>query len=158
MITLLNREKTLEVLFMYNILAILFKYIFIIIIYLFIFSIIRLIYLDIKGMEAISSDNRTYLKLINRTDSLPFKIKEHYSIDDSLTLGRKGDNHIVVKDPYVSKEHFQIIEDEEEYYLEDINSANGTYLNGERIFDVMKLKDGDIIRVGKIEFLFVSRE
>ncbi len=142
---------------MYNILAILFKYIFIVIIYLFIFSIIRLIYLDIRGMEGISSDDRVYLKLINRKDSLPFKIKEYYSIDDSITLGRHGDNNIVIKDPFISKRHFQIMEDEGDYYLEDLNSANGTYLNGDKIFDVVKLNDGDIIRIGQIEFLFVNR-
>lgn len=142
---------------MYNILAILFKYIFIVIIYLFIFSIIRLIYLDIRGMEGISSDDRVYLKLINRKDSLPFKIKEYYSIDDAITLGRHGDNNIVIKDPFISKRHFQIMEDEGDYYLEDLNSANGTYLNGDKIFDVVKLNDGDIIRVGQIEFLFVNR-
>lgn len=142
---------------MYNIIAILFKYIFIVIIYLFIFSIIRLIYLDIRGMEGISSDDRVYLKLINRKDSLPFKIKEYYSIDDAITLGRHGDNNIVIKDPFISKRHFQIMEDEGDYYLEDLNSANGTYLNGDKIFDVVKLNDGDIIRVGQIEFLFVNR-
>ncbi len=142
---------------MYNILAILFKYIFIVIIYLFIFSIIRLIYLDIRGMEGIAADDRIYLKLINRKDSLPFKIKEYYSIDDSITLGRHGDNSIVVKDPFVSKRHFQIVRDEGDYYLEDLNSANGTYLNGDKIFDVVKLNDGDIIRIGQIEFLFVNR-
>ncbi len=142
---------------MYNIIAILFKYIFIVIIYLFIFSIIRLIYLDIRGMGGIASDNKVYLKLINRKDSLPFKIKEYYSIDETISLGRHGDNYIVVKDPFVSKRHFQITEDEGEYYLEDLNSANGTYLNGDRIFDVVKLNDGDIIRIGQIEFLFVNR-
>ena len=92
---------------MYNILAILFKYIFIIIIYLFIFSIIRLIYLDIKGMEVISFDDRAYLKLINRKDSLPFKIEEYYIIDEVLSLGRHADNHIVVKDPYISRNIFK---------------------------------------------------
>lgn len=143
---------------MYNILALLFKYIFIIIIYLFIFSIIRLIYLDIKGMGSISSDNTRYLKLINRIDSLPFKIKEYYPIDEAISLGRHGDNDIVIKDPYVSKEHFQIVEDEGRYYLEDLNSANGTYLNEEKVLDVVKLKNGDIIRIGQIEFLFVNRE
>lgn len=142
---------------MYNILAILFKYIFIVIIYLFIFSIIRLIYLDIRGMDGISTDDRVYLKLINRKDSLPFKIKEYYSIDEAITLGRHGDNNIVIKDPFVSKRHFQIIEDEGEFYLEDLNSANGTYLNGDKIFDVVKLNDGDIIRIGQLEFLFVNR-
>lgn len=143
---------------MYNILALIFKYIFIIIIYLFIFSIIRLIYLDIKGMGGITSDNATYLKLINRIDSLPFKIKEYYPIDDAISLGRHGDNDIVIKDPYVSKQHFQIIKDEGKYYLEDLNSANGTSLNGNKVFDVVKLKNGDIIKIGQIEFLFVNRE
>ena len=142
---------------MYNILAILFKYIFIIIIYLFIFSIIRLIYLDIRGIEGISSDNMVYLKLINRKESLPYKIKEYYSIDETITLGRNGQNNIIVKDPFISKKHFQIIEDEGDYYLEDLNSANGTYLNGDKIFDAVQLEDGDIVRAGQIEFLFVNR-
>lgn len=142
---------------MYSVLAILFKYIFIIIIYLFIFSIIRLIYLDIRGIESMNLDSISYLKLINRKDSLPFKIEEYYSIDNILSLGRHRDNDIEIKDPFISKKHFQIIEDEGEYYLEDFNSANGTYLNGDKLFDVIRLKDGDIIRVGKIEFLFVNR-
>lgn len=120
---------------MFNILSLLFKYIFIIIIYMFIFSIIRLIYLDIKGMGSIAMEDDTYLKLINRKDSLPYKIEEYYSIEENLTLGRRGgDNDIVIKDPFISKYHFQIAEDEKEYYLEDLNSANGTYLNGEKKF------------------------
>ena len=143
---------------MFNILSLLFKYIFIIIIYMFIFSIIRLIYLDIRGMSSMIVGGDAYLKLINKKDSIPFKINEHYSIKDHLTLGRRGDNDIIIKDPFISKNHFQILEDEDEYYLEDLNSANGTYLNGEILEDVARLKDGDIIRTGNIEFLFVNRK
>ena len=142
---------------MYNLLALIFKYIFIIIIYLFIFSIIRLIYLDIKGMGSISSDTATYLKLINRIESLPFKMEEYYPIESIITLGRNRENDIIIKDPYISKKHFKIVEDEERYYIEDLKSANGTYLNEERIFDVVRLKNGDIIRIGQIEFIFVNR-
>lgn len=143
---------------MYNILAIIFKYFFIIIIYLFIFSIIRLIYLDIRGMDSIYTDDKIYLKLINKKDSLPYKIEEYYSIDSLISLGRKGDNDIVVKDPYISKNHFQIAEDEKEYYLEDLNSANGTYVNGDLALDIVRLRNGDIIKAGEIEFIFVNRE
>ncbi len=50
------------------------------------------------------------------------------------------------------------MEDEGNYYLEDLGSANGTYINEERILDVVKLKNGDRIRVGQIEFLYVGRE
>lgn len=143
---------------MFNILSLLFKYIFIIIIYMFIFSIIRLIYLDIRGMGSYGIGEDAYLKLINRKDSLPFKINEYYSIDQVLTLGRQGDNDIVIKDPFVSKKHFKIVEDEGEYYLEDLNSSNGTFLNGQRIEDMVKLSNGDRISIGNVEFLFVNRE
>ena len=143
---------------MYNIFSLIFKYIFIIIIYLFILSIIRLIYLDIRGIGTTPLDNSVYLKLINRKDSLPFKVKEYYPLEDLVSLGRGNDNKIIIKDPYVSKNHLKIVEDEGNYYLEDLNSANGTYLNGDKIMDVIELKNGDRIRIGQVEFLYVNRE
>lgn len=125
---------------------------------MFILSIIRLIYLDIKGIDTSSMDNSIYLKLINRKDSLPFKVKEYYPLDGQISLGRGNDNQIVLKDPYISKRHLIIVEDEGNFYLEDLNSSNGTYLNGDRIMDVVELKNGDTIRVGQVEFLYVNRE
>lgn len=142
---------------MFNLLSILLRYVFIIIIYLFIFSIIRLIYLDIKSINTLSTDDSAYLKLINRIDSLPYKVSDHYSLEEVLTLGRANDNTIYIKDPFVSKRHMKITKDEGKYYLEDLNSANGTFLNEERIQDVVELDSGDIIKVGQIEFLFVNR-
>ena len=142
---------------MFNLISILFKYVFIIIIYLFIFSIIRMIYLDIKSIKEVSMDGNAYLKLINRIDSLPYKMKEHYLIQDELTIGRSSDNNVFIKDPFVSKKHLKIVQDEGDYYLEDLSSANGTYLNEDRVEDVVKLESGDIIKVGNIEFLFVNR-
>lgn len=143
---------------MFNILSLIFKYIFIVIIYLFIFSIIKLIYLDIKGINSIEMDNSTYLKLINRKDTLPFKIKEYYPLKEFTFLGRGNDNDIVIKDPYISKKHLKIIKDEDNFFLEDLNSVNGTFINGDRIMDAVKLKNGDRIRIGQVEFLFVNRE
>lgn len=143
---------------MYNIFSLIFKYIFIVIIYLFILSIIRLIYLDIRGIDTNSLDESIYLKLINKKDSLPFKVKEYYPLEDEVYLGRGNDNEILIKDPYVSKKHLKIVEDEGNYYLEDLNSANGTYLNGDKIMDVVELQNGDRIRVGQVEFLFVDKE
>ncbi|MGO1469727.1 MAG: FHA domain-containing protein [Tissierella sp.] len=143
---------------MYNILSVIFKYIFIVIIYMFILSIIRLIYLDIKGISKSRTGEGAYLKLINRKESLPFKIDEHYAIEEGLNLGRKGNNDIVIKDPYVSKSHFRVVKDEEMYFLEDLKSSNGTFLNGQKLLDAVKLSNGDRIRIGNIEFLFVNRE
>lgn len=143
---------------MFNALSIIFKYIFIIIIYLFIFSIIRLIYLDIRSTDSFSLAGRPYLKLVNRRDSLSYKVKDHYIIDEKLTLGRNKDNGVFLKDPFISKNHLIIIKDEGNYFLEDLNSANGTFLNQDKVEDVVVLKNGDIIEVGNVEFLFVNKE
>lgn len=143
---------------MFNIISILFKYIFIIIIYLFIFSIMRLIYLDIKTITNFDEERLVYLKLINRNDSLPYKLKEYYIIEDSLKLGRSNSNDIIIKDPFVSKDHFLIVKDEEKYFLEDLASSNGTYINNNRIYDAVELKGHDIIRISNVELLFVNKK
>lgn len=125
---------------------------------MFIFSIIRLIYLDIKSMDFKNLESNVYLKLINKKDSLPFNIDEFYPIEGVLTLGRGRGNDIAVKDQFISKNHFKIQEDENQYYMEDLNSKNGTIVNGELIQDTVRLSNGDIIKAGSIEFLFVNRE
>ena len=40
--------------------------------------------------------------------------------------------------------------------IKDLNSANGIYLNGERINEAIELKDKDLIDIGQVEFLFVN--
>ena len=77
-------------------------------------------------------------------------------MDRSVTIGRKNENDIVLKDPYVSGRHARLILDEGAFFLEDLDSANGSYLNGDRIMDVVKLKNGDRIKFGQVEFLYVS--
>lgn len=120
--------------------------------------IIRMIYLDIKSMGGAISDGTSYLKLLNRKDTLPFKIKEVYILGDDVSIGRGTQNHIVLRDPYISKNHARIILDEDEYFLEDLESANGTLVNDTRVLDVVKLKDGDRIKFGQVEFLFIEGE
>ncbi len=143
---------------MFNILSLVFRYLFILIIYLFIFGIIRLIYLDIKSIGGSVIQEDTYLKLINRKDTSPFKVKEVYPLAASVIIGRKNESDIVIKDPFISNQHAQISLDEGSYFLEDLDSANGTYLNGERIMDAVKLQNGDRIKIGQIEFLYVSND
>lgn len=142
---------------MFSVLSLLFRYLFILIIYLFMLSIIRLIYLDIKSMYTVENGIGSYLKLINRKEMIPYKIKEEYALNDLITIGRNNKNTIMLRDPYVSKQHLRIVKDEGQYFLEDLRSANGTYLNNEKVLDVIKLSDGDRIKLGQIEFLFVDR-
>lgn len=144
---------------MFELISQVLKYVFIIIIYLFIFSILRLMYLDIRqmGTRGTSLEN-SYLKVVNRLDSLSFKMQEYYLLGGSVTLGRSSKNDIVIKDKFVSKNHLNITERNGIFYLEDLNSANGTYLNGGKVDagTLIELQNGDKIGVGFIQFIFVE--
>lgn len=140
------------------ILSQLFKYIFILIIYLFIFTIIRMIYLDIRSMRSVDANkDEAYLKVVNRLDSLNFKMQEYYVLKGLTKLGRSSKNDIVIKDNFVSKNHLVIQEEDGHYYIRDLHSANGTFLNGQTLYDEAELKNGDRIGVGFIQFLFVDQ-
>lgn len=116
-------------------------------------------YMDIKQMagQGKGLDN-AYLKVVNRLDSLNFKMQEHYIVRGTLTLGRSSKSDIVIKDKFVSKNHLKIFERNNSYYIEDNNSANGTYLNGNRVDsnEIIQLQNGDRIGVGFIQFIFVE--
>lgn len=100
--------------------------------------------------------NSPYLKLVNRKESLDFDIMEFYDLKDVTTIGRKKGCDIQIMDKFISSLHAKITMDEGEYFLEDLDSVNGTYLNGVQIQDVAKLKTGDRIGLGQVEFLFVK--
>jgi adenylate cyclase len=65
-----------------------------------------------------------------------------------LTIGRTPPNDIVVAHPKVSRNHAMIrMLEAGEYYLVDVGSTNGTFLNGKRVVIPSQLKDGDVISV-----------
>ena len=69
-------------------------------------------------------------------------------------VGRVGAN-ITVDDPTVSAHHFEITTRDDEFFIRDLNSTHGTFLNGARISSA-QIKSHDSIRAGESEFLFTT--
>jgi phosphoserine phosphatase RsbU/P len=72
-------------------------------------------------------------------------------------MGRHPDCQIVVEVGAVSRQHCAITEDNGDYFLEDLKSRNGTFVNGEQLQARKRLYDGDVIRVCEVEFTFFGR-
>lgn len=66
----------------------------------------------------------------------------------TLKIGRAPDNDHVVDHPLVSKYHARLIEKADGYLLEDLASANGTFVNGERVTTPTKIAKGDTFQIG----------
>ncbi len=64
---------------------------------------------------------------------------------DSYTIGREAGAEIVIEDPQVSRRHAQLTRQGTSYFIEDIGSTNGTYVNGKRLTAPMLLSNGDMI-------------
>lgn len=145
---------------MFEVLASLFRYLFIFIIYYFVFIIIRLIYLDITTTTTVGKKlegKSPYIKLVNRRENLSFPVEESYFLEDGALLGRSGKNSFVVKDPFLSGTHVSFRLTEGRWFIQDMNSKNGTMVN-HRSLDgqAQELSDGDLIHVGQLDFLFVE--
>ena len=68
-----------------------------------------------------------------------------------VLIGRGKENSLVLEDHAVSRHHARIVEEPDGHMLVDNNSANGSWVNGQRVTEV-RLKPGDQIRVGKTVF------
>ncbi len=71
--------------------------------------------------------------------------------EDGLSIGRTPDNDVILSDPGVSRHHAYIRVRGQEAWLYDRNSANGVWLNSERIDAPRLMKHGDVIQVGSTQ-------
>jgi len=76
------------------------------------------------------------------------EIKGRWPLEGAITtIGRWQDNDIVVDDRWVSRHHAQVRRAGDQYIVKDLDSKNGTLVNGRRISEPIALADGDDVQV-----------
>jgi pSer/pThr/pTyr-binding forkhead associated (FHA) protein len=102
-----------------------------------------------------STIERLFLAITARLVAVngPLSGQTFYLDEPVVSIGRLGSNDICLEDPFVSRHHCVIRKTGDEYTIENLNSANGTYLNGERV-NAGSLKEGCLIQIGTSRFLF----
>jgi sigma-B regulation protein RsbU (phosphoserine phosphatase) len=78
--------------------------------------------------------------------------------EGTVSIGRASDCTIPIKDRYLSRKHAEIVLENGSWLVKDLGSANGTYLNGNRVERDSPLKNGDRIRLGDTEIVFAAAE
>ncbi|PYS96227.1 MAG: hypothetical protein DMF65_13300, partial [Acidobacteria bacterium] len=71
-----------------------------------------------------------------------------------ITIGRSARNDVCIPDPFASRVHAEVRREGDQYFLQDLGSANGTYYNGSKLDAVVPLAHGGRIQIGETEILF----
>jgi len=103
-----------------------------------------------------TENNKEYPLLIAQTGPLE---GQRWQIKSTLLLGRDADCDIVIPMRQVSRHHVRIFKDVDGAMVEDLNSKNGTYVNGHHIETVVRLEEGDEIQVSLAQhFIYLSSD
>lgn len=95
------------------------------------------------------------LLVIRRQDANPTQIEWSRSV---ITIGRDSANDIIIDHPLASRRHARLEHDENGYLVRDLESTNGTYVNGDRVEGARSLHNQDRIWVADTEIVFNDPE
>lgn len=124
------------------------KIILIIIIYIIIVQALKIMSRDVKRGLKDGKNLGWRLKLVYPGDGGAFAEGDIVPIGNKLTIGRNRQNQMVLSSPSVSNFHAKIYFEDGRYMLEDLNSTNGTFINGVMV-DKKSLQPGDEISISQ---------
>lgn len=80
--------------------------------------------------------------------------RKKWLLGKEAVLGRHPQCNVCLSDPYVSSRHAKLFFLNGKYFIEDLGSTNGTYLNGQQLYSTTCIKPGDSLRVGQNILIF----
>src|SRR5689334_17840870 len=86
------------------------------------------------------------------------KAERRVPLRAKMSIGRAEDSDIYFPDQLLSRRHAEIDLRSDGTYIIDLESTNGTFLNGERLYHEQRLRDGDVIAVGSNTLVFCEVE
>ena len=122
---------------------------FLALLYLFLFRIARALVGDLRAAAREPGTELGRLVVVASPAGEPEE-GTSLALDAIATIGRDVNNAIVVEDQFVSAEHAILTFRGRAWYIEDLGSTNGTFVNGSPVEGVAPLGFGDVIQLGQV--------
>lgn len=127
--------------------------------YFFLWQVLRVVTQDLRrSVVSPSGDQKNEpgsLVVTSSGQSGP-PVGKVFPLNPVTIMGRSMECDIALNDTFLSTQHARLELRDDEWVLEDMNSTNGTFVNGFEVRDATSIKNGDIIRIGRIELKLAS--
>ena len=125
------------------------RLLFLALLYLFLARVIRVLAGDLRAAAREPAQRPGRLVVLESPAGEP-AVGRAFGLDVITSLGRDVNNAIVIDDPFASAEHAVLTYRGRNWYLEDLDSTNGSYVNGHPVSGVAALGYGDELQVGQV--------
>jgi hypothetical protein len=125
------------------------RFLFLGLLYLFLFAVVRVLVRDLRAAAREPGTELGRLHVLASPAGEP-PAGAVFGLDAVTTIGRDVNNAIVVEDQFVSAEHAILTFRGRAWYVEDLGSTNGTFVNGAPVTEVTPLGYGDVVQVGQV--------
>jgi pSer/pThr/pTyr-binding forkhead associated (FHA) protein len=127
------------------------RILFLVLLYVFLARVVRSLLRDLRAAAREPGSTMGRLVVLVSPAEEP-EVGRAFDLDAITTLGRDVNNGIVIDDPFASAEHAVLTFRGRGWYLEDLGSTNGTYVNGRRVEAIAPLGYGDELAIGQVRF------
>ena len=125
------------------------RILFLALLYLFLARVIRVLVRDLRAAAREPTERPGRLVVLESPGGEP-GVGRAFGLDVITSLGRDVNNAIVIDDPFASAEHAVLTYRGRNWYLEDLGSTNGSYVNGHPTSGVAALGFGDEVQIGQV--------
>jgi hypothetical protein len=123
---------------------------FLALLYLFLYTVVRALLRDLRAAAREPGAELGRLVVVASAGDPPAGAV--FALDAVTTIGRDVNNTVVVDDPFTSADHAALTFRGRAWYIEDLGSTNGTFVNGSPVEGVAPLGFGDELQVGQARF------
>lgn len=133
------------------------RFVFLALLYLFVLLVARTVYREIKpaptrpaaaraAVKAPRGGRKARLVISGETGR---RKQPGWELEGDVIIGRAPECAVSIGDEFASNQHSKVYQAEGRFYVEDLGSTNGTYVNGRRIHYPTELRSGDRVKIGR---------
>lgn len=127
------------------------RYVLLAVLLLFVYRAVRVVQDDLQAALAGEAVQPATLVVEDGSPELRGQV---FVVTSGAVIGRSPSAHVVLPDEFTSAQHARLVVRGSRFWIEDLGSRNGTFLNGRRLEAPAPLEDGDRLRIGRVTLRF----